>query len=313
MRRRALLVAGWAPWASAHAGPIDTVWVDAERGRELPLRIRRPVGDGPWPLVVHSHGLGGSRDGGDVWGEAWSAAGIVVLHVQHPGSDIDVARRGLSALRAAGSLEQLRARVADLRFVLTEAARRARAGDAALAGVQPDAVGVAGHSFGGHTAMALAGRRYPLSPAFDDPRPKAFLVLSPSPAEGMPTPQAAFGAIDRPCLLVTGSDDGDPFGRYERGEPRAAVYDALPPGRRALLWLEGADHMTLAGNGQSPIRGAGPFRRRPAAVEREAVHHQLVARLGALWWRAHLAGDAAAAQGLRSPTGLAAGDRWRSD
>lgn len=317
MDRRTFLLAAGAPSlsapAQAQAPVIDTAWVDRRRGRELPLRVRPPAGDGPCAVVIHSHGLGGSRDGGDVWGEAWAAAGLLVVHVQHPGSDIEVARRGLAELQAAGSARELLARVADLRFVLDEVARRQAAGDAAWARARVDAMGVAGHSFGGHTAMALAGRRYPVPLPMDDPRPRAFVVLSPSPAEGMASPQAAFGDIRRPCLLVTGSHDGDPFGRYARGETRAAVYDALPPGRRALLWVDGADHMTLAGNRAQPIRGRGPFARVPEAADGETAHHERVARITATWWRAHLADDAQAAAALRPPAGLAAGDRWRSD
>ena len=34
------------------------------------------------PVVLFSHGLGGTRDGGAVWGEAWAAADFVVVHLQ---------------------------------------------------------------------------------------------------------------------------------------------------------------------------------------------------------------------------------------
>ena len=68
-------------WISA----IDQTWTDARRGRELPVRIRWPDGDGPWPLLLFSHGLGGSRDGGEVWGRAWRDAGFVVIHLSTGG------------------------------------------------------------------------------------------------------------------------------------------------------------------------------------------------------------------------------------
>jgi hypothetical protein len=44
-------------------------------------------------------------------------------------------------------------------------------------------------------------------------------------------------------------------------------------------------------------------------VDREPAHHAIVARHGALWWRAHLLGDDAARQALAQPVGLGPLDR----
>jgi hypothetical protein len=153
-----------------------------------------------------------------------------------------------------------------------------------------------------------------------DPRPRAFIALSPSAAREGRRPLSEqfgeqFGAITRPFLAITGSRDGDPFGSYESGDRRAAVYDALPPGQRALLWLQGADHMTFAGNAERRIRGLGrgPLARDAEAERLEPAQHALVARISTHWWRAELLGDAAARAALVAPSGLAAGDRWRRD
>lgn len=48
---------------------IDETWQDPRRQRAVPVRIRWPQGAAPldgWPVVIYSHGLGGSRAGGDV-------------------------------------------------------------------------------------------------------------------------------------------------------------------------------------------------------------------------------------------------------
>ena len=82
--------------------------------------MRWPDGQTPCPLVVYSHGLGGNREGGDVWGQAWQQAGIAVLHVQHPGSDDRLWRDAqgrapseiLAAMRHGATPAQLLARVA---------------------------------------------------------------------------------------------------------------------------------------------------------------------------------------------------------
>lgn len=290
----------------------DHSWRDLQRERDIPLRMRWPEGAGPCALIIHSHGLGGSRDGGDVWGRAWQQAGFAVLHIQHPGSDTEVLRSGLRALRSAASAEQLRARVADMQFVLDELTRRQRAAEPGWSRVRLDALAASGHSFGAHTVQALAGQRFPVAAERAvDVRFKAFIAFSPSLGQRL-SPAEQFGAVHRPFLAVTGSDDGDPLGSDKSGADRAQVYDALPAGQRALLWLNGADHMTFGGNGEQRLRARwGPLRRAPGAVEHELRHQHLVSTITTLWWRARLLGDDEATSALRAPAGLGDGDRWQ--
>jgi predicted dienelactone hydrolase len=42
---------------------------------------------GAAPVVLFSHGLGGSRTGSVFLGEHWAARGYVAVFLQHPGSD----------------------------------------------------------------------------------------------------------------------------------------------------------------------------------------------------------------------------------
>jgi dienelactone hydrolase len=315
MQRRHFLLCGAVTaitTSPARAAAQDEAWFDHARNRSLPVRVRWPAGDGPCALIVHSHGLGGNREGGDAWGDAWQQAGFAVLHIQHPGSDTEVlSSGGLRALRAAASAEQLRARAADMRFAVAEIVRRAQQREPGWSRVRQDALGASGHSFGASTVMALAGQRYPASNAgVAEPRFKAFIALSPSPGNVA----GAFAEVRRPMLLVTGSHDSDALGRGVTGADRAGVYDGLRTGARALLWLDGADHMSFGGNAEQRLRARfGPLKREPVAAEFEAQHHERVAAVTALWWRAHLLGDAAAAASLLAPSGLGAQDRWRSD
>jgi predicted dienelactone hydrolase len=323
MQRRQLLHAGGAACfgiSAASSTPCSAAdelsWYDSARSRSLPLLIRWPTGAAPCALVLHSHGLGGNRDGGDAWGRAWQQAGIAVLHLQHAGSDTEVLRGGQRAMRQAVSYEQLGARVADMRFALGEVLRRARADEPGFARVRADAIGASGHSFGARTVQALAGQRYAAAAVqgLAEARFKAFVALSPAPGRDGLSPERAFSAVDKPFLCVTGSQDQDPLGSERTGEHRLAVYEGLPSGRRALLWLDGADHMTFAGNAEQRIGARrGLFRREPAVAAREEAHHAVVAQITASWWRAHLLGDAAASTALREPSGLGPMDRWRAD
>lgn len=317
MQRRSLLLSLLAASGVRAQGGVtvsDFSWRDAARDRELPLRVRWPAGDGPCALVLYSHGLGGSREGADAWGQTWADAGLAVMHLQHPGSDSELLRGGLPALRAAASARQLLARVADVRFVLDELERRTA--QSPWSRVRRDAIGLGGHSFGAVTVQALAGQRYAVPGALADARLKAFVALSPSPGRDALSIEQQFGGVTRPFLAVTGSLDGDPLGRGRGrdGEWRAKVYDGLPRGQRALLWLDGADHMSFAGNAQLPIRAAGVGGPRDAAVmQREPAQQRAIARVTGIWWLRWLVDDKYAQMAMYGRMGLGPGERWRFD
>lgn len=311
------------PWGRAQADAstaIDELWTDTTRQRTLPVRIRWPAAHlpapaGGRPVVLFSHGLGGSREGGAVWGEAWAAAGFVVLHLQHAGSDWDAVRHATgrltdrSALQGLGNAEQLFARLRDVGFALDEIERRHRsAASPSWAGVRPHAVGMSGHSFGAHTTLGVAGQAYPGMAPLTEPRLAAFAAFSPAlPMAG--DPQQAFAAITRPTLCLTGTLDGDVVGNGSTAERRRAVFDALPVGHKALLVLQDADHMTFGGqNG----RFMEILRRSPATRQAQPAHHAAIAALSTDWWRAHLLGDPGALSRLRQPAGLGPLDRWQT-
>lgn len=328
MKRRDLLAAGLAcawtsgrAWGAPPAAFEDQTWRDPARQRELPVRVRWPAGDGPCGLVIHSHGLGGSRAGGAVWGEAWQAAGLAVLHLQHPGSDSGIWQAGLRGARQAAGAEQYLARIGDAHFAIDEVLRLQAAGGA-WARLRGDAIGFSGHSFGARLTQAVAGER----PAragrsasvarIADPRPRAFIAFSPgfNERDGLDDAAVAarFGAIARPFLAITGTDDDAMIVGDASNAARRAVYRGLPPGQKAQLVLAGADHMTFGGGtGLAEARDGGRrLRRGPQAAALQAQHQRVVAAVSSDWWRWQLLGDAAAKERLRAPAGLAAGDLW---
>lgn len=310
-------------FAQAEARPSglteDDTWQDRARQRSMPVRIRWPAESAPMPpggrpVVLFSHGLGGTAAGGERWGQAWCAAGLVVVHLQHPGSDLEAVRRvarsfsNQAGLRRAAGPEQLLARLEDTVFALDEMQRRKAAGSGRWSEARVQAVGMSGHSFGAHTTLGMAGQRYPGHPGMDEPRLAAFMAFSPTlPARG--DPAQAFAGLTRPLLCLTGTHDDDVAGNGATPERRMGVFAALPPGRKAQLVLEDADHMTFAGN--ASLRGESLARHAPARAL-QAQHHALVAAVTTDWWRAHLLGDAQALGRLAQPAGLAPGDRWQT-
>jgi dienelactone hydrolase len=301
---------------------VDEVWFDAARSRQVPIKIRWPdatVHAGPRPVVMFSHGLGGTTDGGAVWGEAWAAAGFVVLHLQHAGSDLAGVRAlpvgpgGRRVLRDAAGPDQLIARFGDVGFALDEIGRRQQASAGRWAAVNPKQIGLAGHSFGAYTAFGMAGQRYPgtgLAQGVIEPRLAAFIALSPTvPATG--DAALAFAQITRPMLCITGTLDNDVVGNGATPERRRAVFAALPTGiNKAQLVLKDADHMTFAGQ---TGRAVEILPRVQVTRDLQTAHHTLVARITTDWWRAALLGDAAAQARLQTPAGLLPGDVWERD
>lgn len=315
-----LLAPAWGLAQTAVPTVTDEMWTDPARQRKIPVRIRWPAAHLPAPasgrpVVLFSHGLGGSREGGSVWGEAWSAAGFVVLHLQHAGSDGNAVRQAASrladrtALQGLGNAEQLLARLQDVGFALDEIERRHRSdASPSWAGIRPHAVGMSGHSFGAHTTLGMAGQAYPGTAARTEARLAAFAAFSPAlPMAG--DPRQAFAAVTRPTLCLTGTLDGDVVGNGATPDRRRAVFDALPAGHKALLVLQDADHMTFGGQSRRPLTD---LRRSPATRKAQAAHHAALAAITTDWWRAHLLNDPVARSRLIHPGGLGPMDQWQT-
>ena len=196
--------------------------VDTSRGaaRALPTRIFAPSegqAGRPYPLVVFAHGSGGLGSGYDVLLGTWASAGYVVAAPQFPAAT-EEAQQGDWTL----DLPNL---PGDVSVVITEMLRLG-AGT-----VDPERIGVAGHSMGGMVTLAVAGNT-----CCRDARIKAVVVLA-----GRETPFGSgqfWARIVTPVLLVHG--DGDRSVTYADG--RRAYANAPPP--RFLLTIVDGDHGT---------------------------------------------------------------------
>ena len=96
--------------------PLELTVNDAARKRELPIRVYLPAEKTAAPVVLFSHGLGGSREGSVFLGKHWAARGYVCVFLQHPGSDTSVWKgkpvtEVLGAMKKAVSLENFLLRV----------------------------------------------------------------------------------------------------------------------------------------------------------------------------------------------------------
>lgn len=243
--------------ATGYAAPQvhDIDWKDSARERTLPLKVRVPEGEARMPLIIFSHGLGGSREGGKAWGEHWSGNGYLVIHVQHPGSDESLwkgAGEGAPKQRLArgATPEQLLGRVDDVRFVIDAISRLQRKPDAPAWAKRVDLTRIAmtGHSFGARTTMALAGERFP-GPikSVADTRITAFIAFSPAVQGAKKTWPERYGSMTQPFLSVTGTNDGDVMGTGSSAKNRAAVFDAQNAGDKYRVIFADGDHSVFNG------------------------------------------------------------------
>jgi predicted dienelactone hydrolase len=289
--------------------PQDLTVKDDARQREIPMRVYLPEGKSPAPVVLFSHGLGGSRENSPYLGQHWAARGYAVVFMQHAGSDANVWKNTppaerMAALKGAASLQSLTDRVRDVPAVLDQLDRWNKGEGHALSGrLDLARVGMCGHSFGAVTTQAVSGQSSPLTgQRFSEARIKAALPMSPStPRKGV-DPAKAFGTVKIPWLLMTGTLDDSPIGETSP-ESRLKVFPALPPGDKYELVLDGAQHSAF---GDRPLPGD--------TKGRNPNHHRAILALSTAFWDAYLRDDADAKKWLNGDepkTVLEKADRWQ--
>lgn len=267
-------------------------WTDARRGREVPARVYLPESAPErCPLIVFSHGLGGSRDGYRYLGEHWSSQGYVCIHPSHAGSDAVAFRhlKGKPYTRLMALLDDpgnAANRPLDISFVLDQAAADADLRER----VDFERVGVGGHSFGAFTAQALAGMRIELGGLprsdFRDERVKAIVAMSPQSAGRLGIHTRSWDTIATPAMYVTGTQDNEP---QVGSAGRRMAFDAAPGPDQYLLTIENATHMAFSDH---ELRLPGAARRR------DPNHFYYVQQATTRFWNAHLRGDRASQRWL---------------
>ena len=235
--------------ASARAfDTLDLDWADTRRQRAVPVRLHLPTDASatrPVPLLVFSHGIGGSRRGYSWLGHHLAGNGIASLHLQHVGSDRQLWSGSVfglvGRLQDAAQEREALARVQDLRFALdtlltSELAPR----------LDATRIVAAGHSYGANTTLLACGARVEREGqvvALADDRVRAAIVISAPPFYGQPDPTPILQSVTVPSLHVTATEDIIRIPGYFSGfEDRVAVFDATGSPQKWLAVYEGGSH-----------------------------------------------------------------------
>ena len=206
--------------------PIDTIkfeWTDPVRQRVIPVKVYFPKTNDAIPVIIFSHGLGGSRDGYGYLGRYWAGRGYAVFHLQHLGSDLKIFQEASSeevqtVMRRAAAIPGSGAeRVMDVRFAIDQLAQFNQAPGPLRGRLDLKRIGVGGHSFGANTSLAIAGQSFVnvrgVKVWAPDPRVRAVVAMcSPVPRDTN-TWKEAFGSIRIPALHLTGTEDISPVGQ----------------------------------------------------------------------------------------------------
>jgi predicted dienelactone hydrolase len=221
---------------------LEQTWHDAARNRDVPVMIYFP--------------LAGNREEYSYLGRYWAAHGYIVVHLQHLGSDTGaVLTDGPKQIdKRLGEItnDPTNAfnRGADVSFAIDELKKRNDDAKWPLHGrIDLEKIGLAGHSFGGNTAMMIAGQTFGQrqgNHVFVDARVKCIVAMSPPVVVPPSGYDKSFGGITIPVMEMTGTEDNWPISETANDE-RQAAFKSLTHCPAYLVTLTGADHFVFLG------------------------------------------------------------------
>lgn len=247
--------------------------------RQFPADIYLPelTQPRPLPIVVISHGLGSDRQTFDYLAEHLASYGFVVAVPEHLGSSSQQLLALLNGqAKDVSEPSEFVDRPLDIKFLLDELERLSQTDPAFQGRLNLDQVGVFGQSYGGYTALALAGAtlnfdqleqqcgpnldrslnvslvlqcRALVLPQRDynlfDPRVKA--VMAANPIDSAVFGQEGLSQIKVPVMIIGGSADTIAPALPEQIEP----FTWLTTSQKYLTLIEGGTHLSLTGESAS--------------------------------------------------------------
>lgn len=287
---------------------IDFTLKDKTRNREIPVKIYLPAQKKTQPIVIFSHGLGGSCKNNPYLGNHWASRGYVAVFMQHPGSDTSAWKgkpllQRMTEMKKAASLQNFLLRVQDVHFLIDQLEfLNKQEGNKLKSRLDLNKIGMSGHSFGAITTQAVSGQQAAWGKTkYTDKRISAAVMFSPSPP-ALGSVSKVFGKVEIPWMLMTGTLD-DSIISSTKPEDRLKVYPALPEKDKYELVLYNAEHSAF-----------GDRRLPGEKQQRNPNHHRAILALTTAFWDSYLKNDPEAKKWLSGDqvySVLEKQDRWQ--
>jgi dienelactone hydrolase len=283
---------------------FETSWHDATRNRDVPVKIYYPTtAPSKLPVIIFSHGLGGSREGYSYLGKYWASHGYVSVHLTHHGSDTESLMAGgiadMKKNMQAQATDPMNAvnRCKDVSFVIDQLTAADSDDDKFPLKGKLDLkhIGMAGHSFGGNTTMLTSGEMTRSGKNFADDRITCAIAMSPPVATPKERWDEVYADVKIPLFVMTGTLDDSPVGETKAAD-RRVPYDHVKNIPAYLITFDGGDHMIFSGR-----RIAGGDR------PKDETFHELICTGTVAFWDAYLRGDDAAKSWLKDDYGKSVG------
>jgi predicted dienelactone hydrolase len=277
----------------------DMVLRDARRDKDLHLRIFYPQATGRFPVIVFSHGAGGSQNCCEALTAHWASYGYVTIQPTHADSAVqrrDAGEENMRFLQAVrDALQQpglWESRTRDVSFVLDSLGEIARLEPLLAGKMDLHEIGAGGHSMGSFTTEALAGALVDLpgkpGASLADSRVQAALCLSPQGPGQFGLTETSFRTMRVPFLGVTGSLDS--LGPLASPQWHRKPFEMSPAGDKYELLISGANHMSFI-SARTPLSGS-------SQQTENILDYTNSAALA--FWDAYLKNDSAAREYLQS-------------
>ena len=268
-------------------------WIDYSRDRSVPIKIYRPAYmTEKCPVIIFSHGLGGSHEKCSYLGETWAAQGFISIHIRHVGIDEDVWKRKIRPIKELkdvyGRHWSGRVQANDIQFVLNRLDSLAESNSSFGQMIDMTRVGVAGYDLGGLASMLIAGQLPPDGGAsLYDSRVKAIVVMSPPVFSHVSYAPVTYQSMQTPALFFTGTDDNGWIGTTKSWQ-RRIPFDYMQGNDRFLVTYQGADHMIYGGHILS--------------ARDDQKYQANIAQASLLFWRAYLKEEPVLSAYFQGPT-----------
>ena len=232
----------------------DIVLHDAARNKDLHVRIFYPVTQGKYPVIVFSHGAGGSQNCCESLTRHWATYGYVTLQPTHDDSIVQRRKSGDETLRFPQAVRDAlknpalwESRPQDISFLLNALPDLQKRVGGLGDKLDLSRIGIGGHSMGSYTAEAVGGALVDLpghpATSFSDSRAKAILCLSPQGPGQFGLAARSFDTIGLPFMGITGSLDS--LGPVASPAWHKIPFERSQPDDKYELFITGANHMSF--------------------------------------------------------------------